>query len=408
MRFADLKYGLAAMAAVLLSSCGEGVPSQEETMPSTRAVYVSFPAEASQAEAPARARLIYEEGDVHEIMYALFHNRKCVLHQTKTLPANKYYTGGDPYKLPDVNDKNLDVNTEIFVIANPTAKMKTDLNGICDDPSKTDDQRYLAWKDYVHDGDLNTESATAFSRSIDCPLMTGYLHLQSDAGAVVVVPAEHIYCRVWCYFEWRNLPESKGVVIDHIYFKNLRANTYLFDTATVGNNNNLPDNVVRTAEWTIENYNSEQQPFFSVLDLSQAKPPYHLGETPVMAMDSVSRFTHDMLCRYTWNESGIDMQTCPLRYYIYSYEWAGESLTDDVEIVVDYHFTTHDDELVHKRAKARLYDEIYFPGKRHHGLLRNYTYRLRCIINTTIDVMDMQVTSHPWYKITVDDIPPFE
>ncbi|WP_290539963.1 hypothetical protein [Alistipes sp.] len=410
MRLAVWKYGVMGLVAAVVAACGnDSLPGADDGCPA-REVYVSFPVATSSSVTRAATRaLIHEEGEAYEIMYGVFRNRRCVLHRTNLLPQGQYHTGSAPYKLPGVDVDNLDVNSEIFVIVNPTTTMKNTLSSICEDPSKTDEERYLAWKNHVHDGDLNTESATAPSRSIDRPLMAGYLKLDREAGAVVVVPVEHIYCRIWCYFEWRNLPQATKVVVDEIEFKHLRAKTYLFNTAAGDGFNNLPEEEARQTEWQIVNLDALQQPFFGELYLDKDEPPYHLGDLPQMMMTPQSHLTHSVVCRYARSADGsADMLRSPLRYYIYSYEWASMSLNDDVEIVVTYHFTTEDNEVVRKRSSARLYDETYYPGKRHHGLLRNYTYRLRCIVNTMVDQLEVQVTSHPWYKVVVDDIPPFE
>lgn len=405
----SLKYMVAAISLLAGWSC-EKTDSRMEGGASPREIYITFPGEATR-EATRGENLKLEEGKVNRLLYAIFDRHLCVVHKVVDLSGEDYHTGGNPYKLANVDQEALDVDSEIFVIANPPRELEQSLMAGIEDPANAE-AKYQEWRTCAYSSDLNAEAAGADSRAIDSPVMAGYVKLKNDTGTVVFVPVEHVYCRVWYYFEWRNMPSTQGVTVDRIEISGLRNKTYMFDIKELKDTDPFPESEASAA---IVNEDPVQQPFFGRLSVNSPGDQYHLGDTPRMYISYDRKDFYNIVCRYTLANGVMQTQSRPYRYYSYSYERVGRILEDDPLIKVSYHFrqggprTGEPGEVVvHKVATARLYDETYFPGKRHHGMLRNYTYRLRCIVNTMTNVMDVQVSSHPWYKVTVDDIPPFE
>lgn len=264
-------------------------------------------------------------------------------------------------------------------------------------------KRYLLWKNYTYSSDLNTEAAQNASRLIESPVMAGYYALEENFGSVITVPVEHVYSRVWFNFRWLESQDAEQIVIDSVMMEGMPVNTRLFNVSEYRVENNPSVPLKRSV--AIRNKEPEQMPFLA--DLSNDTAPWHLGDEPEMLLQHAYP-DYEVLCRYTWPDGTMDKYKHPNRYYMYGYQWGGVYLEDDPLVSVYYHFKSTDGGTIYKKATARLYDDTHQPGKRHHGLLRNYTYQLNCIVNTVTDKFDIQVMSVPWYRIEIDDIPPFE
>lgn len=272
------------------------------------------------------------------------------------------------------------------------------------DGIKRELKQYMLWKNYAFRSDLNEEASRNDSRLIEKPLMAGYYALEGTFGTVITVPVEHVYTRIWFDFQWRETPDAVQIVVDSVVVEGILENTRIFNTMEDRAANN-PSNPVKS-KTSIRNKEAEQKPFLA--DLSLSVYPWHWGDEPQILLQQ-NQMRYDALCRYQWKNGQEDKSQRPNRYYVYSYQWGGVYLEDDPLVSVYYHFrNTQGSETIYKKATARLYDDTHKPGKRHHGLLRNYTYRLNCIVNTVTNKLDIQVVSVPWFKVDIDDIHPFE
>jgi hypothetical protein len=265
-------------------------------------------------------------------------------------------------------------------------------------------KQYMFWRNYTYASDLNDEASKTDSRLIEDPLMAGYYALEDNFGSVITVSVEHIYSRIWFNFQWMEVPEAEQIVIDSVVVERLLGNTNIFNTAEDMTANN-PSSPLK-GKTSIRNKAERQEPFLANWSLSAY--PWHLGDGPQVLLQR-DKAEYEVLCRYQWTNGKMDTSKHPIRYYVYSYQWGGVYPEDDPLVSVYYHFQKKTEgEVIYKKATALLYDDTHLPGKRHHGLLRNYTYKLNCMVNTVTNKLDIQVVSVPWFNINIDDIPPFE
>lgn len=278
-------------------------------------------------------------------------------------------------------------------------------------------KRYFFWKTKEYEEDLNATAAKTDSRLIEQPLMAGHMDLSKEFGAVIRVPVEHVYCRIWFNFEWQDSHLVDRITIESVEVDSIWQNTRLFNAKDSETDNN-PDHPM-PAPLKIANGDTEQLPFLGRLVLPPQGGSYHEGDTPQMVFTEQGYAEYPILCRYPWSGGQVNRQARPVRYYAYSYQWGGTSINDNPVIRVTYSFRSSSAEggpdtpggshqAVRKQAKAKLYDPGHFPGKRHHGLLRNYTYQLNCAVSALTNTLDIQVVSVPWVAVEIDDIPPFE
>lgn len=273
-------------------------------------------------------------------------------------------------------------------------------------------QKYVLWRTCPYEVNLNTEAAGNQSQQVDKAVMAGYLSLSSDYSSVIVLPLERIYSRIWFHFTWLALQEADRITVDSVVVNGLQQRTRMFNCSEHQAANN-PDQPLPMRHF-IRNKDAKTQPFLG--DLKKTAYPYHLGNEPELYFEVANSTSYHTVCRYVRTAEGhIDQTVSPSVYYVYSYQWGGNELKDDPEIKVYYHFRKksvtgkgNEGTVIYKKAVARLYDEKHYPGKRHHGLLRNYTYLLKCQVTTLTNEMDLQVVAVPWYQAVVEDIPPFE
>lgn len=344
----------------------------------------------------------YEEGEVRELIYAIFKDGKRVkgpvLLTDLRKEDNTFYHTGDTYKITDLETEwFVGGKTEVFVVANPNIVEKsflTNTNNGLDAWKKS----CFYWKD------LNKEAMDNPDYAI-LPTMSGYLVIEKEASSVVTISVEHIYSRIWFTFGWKGQPESDEIFIDEVRVEHLMYRTLTFNSSFLPGEYNpgISDNMWQS--FSVKEEGTEH-PFMACPEPVDGK--FHLGDTPQMRLTKDTRKQYNVLSRYPRKADGQpDFTKIPLRYYIYCYQWEGLRLQDNPFITINYHFVKNG-ETVHKRASAWLYDPNYNPGKRHHGILRNYTYQVYCYINTTMNKLDLQVTARPWIEHIIDDIPAFE
>lgn len=386
-----------------ISSCQkQDMEEQHEHTPNV--IHLHFSGRANQTNQEVDD-LTAEEGKVNNLLYALFHKEgtSYIYKQGGFIESVNKHTG-DSYPIKVDNQEWLK-DAKIFIVANPTQAIR--------DSIKLKGEKDISvWEDYEFTYDLNEEAGKNDSRLIENPVMAGYLATNSIIEGKVNISVEHIYCRIWCSFIWRNQPEAEQVTIDEIKMEGLHKTSKLFNCSSDPQKNNSQKDTT-TASLTIQNKQENQKPFLGCL----IDPTHHIGENPEMIFDFSEHEDHHVLCRYHWKNGSMDTKGQPVRYYTYSYQYGSMKQEDDVKITVKYHFKKTKDhngnpitngEIVHKTAWAYLYDESYTPGKRHHGLLRNYTYKLKGMINTTTEELNLQITAQEWYKININDIPTFE
>lgn len=266
--------------------------------------------------------------------------------------------------------------------------------------------RYFLWRECSYTEDLNQIASSTPSRLIDSPLMSGYLALADNVGSVITVPVEHVYSRIWFQFNFTgdiNALNSDAKYIDLTSIKviGLTDKTLLFNV----------DGVNLESEDTfaeITSNNKAQSPFFGKLAASGQQ---HNGTDGIKLRYYPEQPDYNTICRYPLkSNSATEFDTNNARrYYIYSFQRSGNKLEDNPLITLNYSFTEREEtEITHKTATARLYDETHSGGKRHHGLLRNYTYGVNCMVNANTLGLELQVTAHDWYTHKVTDIPTFE
>lgn len=277
-------------------------------------------------------------------------------------------------------------------------------NGLIQEPEFL---RYFLWREYSYTEDLNQTASNSLNRLIDSPLMSGYLALTDNVGSVITVPVEHVYSRIWFQFNFTgdiNALKSDARYIDltSIKVEGLTNKTLLFNVDGV--NLESEDTFAK-----ITSDNKTQSPFFGNLTASGQQ---HYGYNGIEILRYyLEQSDYNIICRYPLkSNSATKFDTNNARrYYIYSFQRSGNKLEDNPLITLDYSFIEREKtEITHKTATARLYDETHSGGKRHHGLLRNYTYGVNCMVNANTLGLELQVTAHDWYTHKVTDIPTFE
>ena len=266
--------------------------------------------------------------------------------------------------------------------------------------------RYFLWLEYSYKEDLNQAAAINSSRLIDYPLMSGYLALADNVGSVITVPVEHVYSRIWFQFNFTGdisalNSGAKYIDLTGIKVEGLTNEALLFNV----------DGVNSESEYvsaSITNENEGQSPFFGNLAASDQQ---HYGTDGIKLCYYPEQPDYNTICRYPLKSNStteFDMSNAR-RYYIYSFQRSGNKLTDNPKITLNYSFTEKGStKITSKTATAYLYDETHSGGKRHHGLLRNYTYGVNCMVNANTLGLELQVTAHDWYTHKVTDIPTFE
>lgn len=267
--------------------------------------------------------------------------------------------------------------------------------------------RYFLWRECSYTEDLNQIASSNPSRLIDSPLMSGYLALADNVGSVITVPVEHVYSRIWFQFNFTGdisalNSGAKYIDLTGIKVEGLTNETLLFNVDGVNSES-------EDASAEITSDNTTQSPFFGNLTASGQQ---HYGYNGIEILRYyLEQSDYNIICRYPLkSNSATEFDTNNARrYYIYSFQRSGNKLEDNPLITLNYSFTEREEtEITHKIATARLYDETHSGGKRHHGLLRNYTYGVNCMVNANTLGLELQVTAHDWYTHKVTDIPTFE
>lgn len=277
-------------------------------------------------------------------------------------------------------------------------------NGLIQEPEFL---RYFLWREYSYTEDLNLIASNNASRLIDSPLMSGYLALADNVGSVITVPVEHVYSRIWFQFNFTGdisalNSGAKYIDLTGIKVEGLTNETLLFNVDGVNSES-------EDASTEITSDNTTQSPFFGNLTASGQQ---HYGYNGIEILRYyLEQSDYNIICRYPLKSNTsteFDMSNAR-RYYIYSFQRSGNKLTDNPKITLNYSFTEKGSTIItNKTATAYLYDETHSGGKRHHGLLRNYTYGVNCMVNANTLGLELQVTAHDWYTHKVTDIPTFE
>lgn len=277
-------------------------------------------------------------------------------------------------------------------------------NGLIQEPEFL---RYFLWREYSYTEDLNLIASNNASRLIDSPLMSGYLALTDNVGSVITVPVEHVYSRIWFQFNFTGdisalNSGAKYIDLTGIKVEGLTNETLLFNVDGVNSES-------EDASTEITSDNTTQSPFFGNLTASGQQ---HYGYNGIEILRYyLEQSDYNIICRYPLKSNTsteFDMSNAR-RYYIYSFQRSGNKLTDNPKITLNYSFTEKGSTIItNKTATAYLYDETHSGGKRHHGLLRNYTYGVNCMVNANTLGLELQVTAHDWYTHKVTDIPTFE
>lgn len=351
----------------------------------------------------ALGNIVEEEGEVKELIYAIFKDNVNVLEPTLLTgedfkkPDGTSYRTGDTYKITNLKPEwFIGGQTEIFVVANPKAERNVLISG----------KNINDWKDRaVYFRDQNKEARENRNYEV-VPTMAGYLMVKSVASPLINVKVEHIYSRIGFTFGWQGSPQSDEVMIDSVKVEHLMFRTKTFNTATEVGGYHPGNSKDMWGTCTIKQTGNEH-PFMACAEPKDGAS-FHLGDKPEMRLTKDTRKQYNVLCRYPrQQDEQPDMTKTPVRHYVYCYQWDGTSLKDDPIVSVYYHFEKKGD-MVYKKASAPLYDPNYNPGKRHHGILRNFTYQVHCHLNTTTSKLDLQVTARPWIEHDINDIPAFE
>lgn len=399
-------YKIVGMMMLTAAACGATACQKEnlknmnggENEMHTEKVELTFnfskePADMERRAPDDKDRIIYEEGVVSSLLYAVFkgNERK---HYKEVDFGNSPVNAGSSYRITDLKSEWFDNTTQVFALANAEDSLKTILK------NETDINK---WKDRTYSTKLNETAGANNSRVIDKPVMAGYLNLKDGVTDKISVQMQRIYCRIWFSFVWLNHKDAECVTIDEIKISGLHQHSKLFNYHQYVWQDVVNKEV--TENLTIKNNDEKQFPFIGSL----TEAPYYFGGQGNPTLEFIERQEqHNVLCRFTWENGKPDKTNPPARYYAYSLQKGGQSLDDDPLIEVKYHYEYPDYGTLYKKATARLYDKSSSDGKKHHGLLRNYTYRLNCIVNTTTNTMQLQVTAVPWYVVEINDIPSFE
>lgn len=340
--------------------------------------------------------LFSEEGKVTEFLYGIFKGTEMVAYDsfTSTTPLHT----GDIYRIQNISAEWFEKgDATVMVVANPTDMIRKYFKA---------NQTIDKWQGCVFESDLNEEITHEQTRLFETPMMAGYVKQKNILDSAIVVQVEHIYSRIWYSFDWQGIHSTDKIVIDSIRTSKLMNRTKVFNTSDEADGYHLGNSLNMWGTTVIKN-GSNEKPFIGNLT------PV-VGETYQPEGISGMEILYDMrkdcniVCRYPWKDGGVNPTSSPIRYYVYCYQWNGTTMEDDPMLEVFYHFVSTDGSVIRKRAFARLYDPNYLPGKRHHGMMRNYTYHVICKIDATSNKLDLQITAHPWREVLVDDIPTFE
>lgn len=377
----------------------------------------------SGTECPADGYLYYKPIDEKnrtklESKYTLTAEQK--FSNYAELISKKQSASGDALVMYNKFIEDIECRLELFRTKDyndSLAVRKTQKDALARELSLNEDfLRYILWRDYVHTEDLNLIAAESENRQLDNPLMSGYLALGNNIGSIITVPVEHAYCRICFQCSFTGVIDgvfdtnAKYIDFESIKVENLPNKTKLFNISSVNSENNPSDGKL---DWTAQiaadtdGASDKQAPFFGNL----TKNPSYWGD------DWQSNFryypehaTYSTVCRYPLKPGTTEFDTSNAkRYYIYAYQWGGTSTEADPKITLKYGFREPSkSEITNKEVWAYLYDDTHSNAKRHHGLLRNYTYIVNCHLNANTSKLELQVTSHDWYTHTVTDIPAFE
>lgn len=378
-------------------------------------------AQYSGAKCPQEGSLYYKPININnltKIQYELKAEQK--FSDYEELISKKQSASGDALVMYNKFIEDIECRFELFRTKDYNkhlAERKTQKDALAKELSQDKDfLRYILWRDYVHEENLNQIAAESESRQLENPLMSGYLALGNNIGSIITVPVEHAYCRICFQCSFTGVIDSvfnkehKYIDFESIQVAKLPNKTKLFNISSVNSENNPPDGelncTVRIAA-DADEASDKQAPFFGNL----TKNPSHWEGD-----DWQSKFryypehaTYSTVCRYPKSNSDEFDTSNAKRYYIYAYQWGGTSTDADPKITLTYGFREPGkSEITHKQLCAYLYDDTHSDAKLHHGLLRNYTYIVNCHLNANTSKLELQVTSHDWYTHTVTDIPAFE
>lgn len=378
-------------------------------------------AQYSGTECPKDGSLYYKPintNNLTKVQYTLTADQK--FSNYAELISKKQSASGDALVMYNKFIEDIECRFELFRTKDYNkhlAERKTQKDALAQELSQDKDfLRYILWRDYVHEEDLNQTAAISKNRQLDNPLMSGYLALGNNIGSIITVPVEHAYCRICFQCSFTGVIDEvfnekyKYIDFESIQVEKLPNKTKLFNISSVNSENNPPDGELNcTAKIAADDdgASNKQAPFFG--DLTQN--PSHRGND----WESNFRYypeyaTYSTVCRYPLKPNSNEFDTSNAkRYYIYAYQWGGTSTDADPKITLSYGFTEPgESEITHKELWAYLYDDTHSDAKLHHGLLRNYTYIVNCHLNANTSKLELQVTSHDWYTHTVTDIPAFE
>ncbi len=379
------------------------IGQEADTSPSNT-IKLSFDFSKSPIEFDSRAgsetdEILSEESEVKSLLYAVF--KGGVKQHFAYIPFNTPMQTGQSYSILNLSSSWFDTTTEVFALANieENEALKKELEN---------ETSVENWRNHTYEAKLNADADKNDSRVVNKPVMAGYLNLKDGVTDKISVKMERVYCRIWFSFIWQNHPLADNVTIDEIKISGLHQRSKLFNyhryiwEDTV----HLKDEIQEV--YVIKNQDKNQLPFMGRL----TEAPYFNQDLNLNYIEKLKN-DYNILCRFPWKDGKVVTQNQrPVRYYVYSLQRGGTGLEQDPLIELKYHYVYTSQEYgsmtLHKKATARLYDKISEDGKKHHGLLRNYTYRLNCIVNTVTNTMELQVISVPWYRIEINDIPSFE
>ncbi|WP_455591444.1 hypothetical protein [Bacteroides sp.] len=95
-------------------------------------------------------------------------------------------------------------------------------------------------------------------------------------------------------------------------------------------------------------------------------------------------------------------------WYVYSYQSPALTEKYNPVITLELTFLLADGKAVQKTLSAQLYDIQSENGKKHYGVLRNYSYSVYSEINTNTQSLDVVAVNLPWVNMPDIDIPAFQ
>lgn len=96
-------------------------------------------------------------------------------------------------------------------------------------------------------------------------------------------------------------------------------------------------------------------------------------------------------------------------WYIYSYQSPGLTEQYNPTITLRLTFLSKDGKILQqKELSAQLYDIQSENGKKHYGVLRNYSYSVYSEINTNTQSLDVMAVNLPWISMPDVDVPAFQ